>query len=206
MFYSEYVPSLSSVTIVSISVSIIIIIIIIIYFVFAAKQPTTSSSTATSNFVSGQISTPTWTNREIMAMPSYTSKNYMCIDQVAATTAATNGTPLQMYRCNSSPSQQWTYGADKTLKNGSDSSCLNMDIPTGRINRMNCNGTTNQKWNTTYDTFPRNGQVFQSAYDKTKCIGSKSNTLVNIFDPIYATTCSDSPYQDYGVFPNTLIK
>ncbi|MGV9273023.1 ricin-type beta-trefoil lectin domain protein [Streptomyces griseosporeus] len=69
-----------------------------------------------------------------------------CVDVAGANTA--NGTPVQLYDCNSTPAQQWTVASDGTLR--ALGKCL--DVTGGgtgdgtKVQLYDCNGTGAQKW------------------------------------------------------------
>jgi hypothetical protein len=71
----------------------------------------------------------------------------MCLDLTGGDT--TNGTPVEIYSCNNSPAQAWTYDpADDTVRTGGK--CL--DVPEQavkngtKVHIWTCNGGNNQKW------------------------------------------------------------
>jgi len=69
-----------------------------------------------------------------------------CVDVAAASSA--NGTPVQLYDCNGTAAQQWTVGADGTIR--ALGKCL--DVPSGstadgaQLQLWDCNGSGAQRW------------------------------------------------------------
>jgi hypothetical protein len=69
-----------------------------------------------------------------------------CVDVAGANSA--NGTPVQLYDCNGSAAQQWTVGADGTIR--ALGKCL--DVPSGstadgaKLQLWDCNGSGAQRW------------------------------------------------------------
>ncbi len=70
----------------------------------------------------------------------------LCLDDAGAST--TNGNPVDLYTCNGTGAQQWTYGSDARLR--ALGHCL--DVYGGgtangtRVDLANCNGTGAQEW------------------------------------------------------------
>ncbi|MDT0477891.1 family 16 glycosylhydrolase [Streptomyces sp. DSM 41014] len=72
-----------------------------------------------------------------------------CVDVAAANPA--NGTPVQLYDCNGSSAQQWTVGADGTIR--ALGKCLdvtgNGTADGSTVQLWDCAGSPNQKWTVT---------------------------------------------------------
>lgn len=112
-----------------------------------------------------------------------------CVDVAAAGTA--NGTAIQLYDCNGTTAQRWTWAADGSVR--ALGKCL--DVAGGstasgtRVQLYDCNGTAAQRW------------VFSSANDivnpqANKCLdanggGSANGTLLQIWE------CSGNPNQKW---------
>src|SRR6266542_2961173 len=72
-----------------------------------------------------------------------------CVDVAGASSA--NGTRVQLYTCNGTNAQQWTVGADNTIR--ALGRCLDVaaaGIANGtRVQLWDCNGTGAQRWTAT---------------------------------------------------------
>ncbi|MER7890605.1 ricin-type beta-trefoil lectin domain protein [Micromonospora sp. NPDC094482] len=72
-----------------------------------------------------------------------------CLDVAAASSA--DGTPVQLYDCNGTAAQQWTFGADGTVR--ALGKCLDVrDNATAngtRVQIWTCTGSANQRWTAT---------------------------------------------------------
>ncbi|MFI6264780.1 ricin-type beta-trefoil lectin domain protein [Micromonospora sp. NPDC051006] len=72
-----------------------------------------------------------------------------CLDVAAASSA--DGTPVQLYNCNGTAAQQWTFGADGTVR--ALGKCLDVrDNATAngtRVQIWTCTGAANQRWTAT---------------------------------------------------------
>ncbi|MEU8297796.1 ricin-type beta-trefoil lectin domain protein [Micromonospora sp. NPDC048909] len=72
-----------------------------------------------------------------------------CLDVAAASSA--DGTPVQLYDCNGTAAQQWTFGADGTVR--ALGKCLDVrDNATAngtRVQIWTCTGAANQRWTAT---------------------------------------------------------
>lgn len=95
-----------------------------------------------------------------------------CIDVAGANPA--NGTAIQLYDCNGSTAQQWTVGADGTIR--ALGKCL--DVSGGStadgalVQLYDCNGTGAQSWQVTAGR-----DIVNIA--STKCLDAKGNTSTN---------------------------
>ncbi|WP_455430062.1 ricin-type beta-trefoil lectin domain protein [Nocardiopsis alborubida] len=75
-----------------------------------------------------------------------TASNGICLDVAGAATG--DGTPIQLAHCNGNQAQQWTEGADGTLR--AFNKCL--DVAGGAtaagtpVQLWTCNGTGAQRW------------------------------------------------------------
>ncbi|HEY3504500.1 MAG TPA: ricin-type beta-trefoil lectin domain protein [Actinocatenispora sp.] len=80
----------------------------------------------------------------------------VCLDVHDADSA--NRTPVQIYRCNGTNAQQWTYGTDGTLR--SLDKCLDVTdgntVNGAKVQVYDCNGTGAQQWTL------RDGQVINT--------------------------------------------
>ena len=69
-----------------------------------------------------------------------------CVDVAAANSA--NGTKVQIYACNGSVAQQWTIGADGTIR--ALGKCLDATGPSSAdgtpLQIWDCTGGANQQW------------------------------------------------------------
>jgi glucosylceramidase len=72
-----------------------------------------------------------------------------CLDVAGANSA--NGTAVQLYACNGTPAQQWTFGADGTVR--ALGKCLdvrdNSTADGARLQIWDCGGAANQRWTAT---------------------------------------------------------
>ncbi|GAA4706112.1 lectin [Phytohabitans rumicis] len=92
-----------------------------------------------------------------------------CMDVAGAGTA--NGTPVQLYACNGTAAQQWTRGADGTLR--ALGKCLDIAGPStadgAQTHLWDCHGGTSQQW--TYTA----GRDLTSVY-AGKCLDVTGNS------------------------------
>jgi glucosylceramidase len=92
-----------------------------------------------------------------------------CMDVAGAGTA--NGTPVQLYTCNGTAAQQWTRGADGTLR--ALGKCLDIAGPStadgAQTHLWDCHGGTSQQW--TYTA----GRDLNSVY-ANKCLDVTGNS------------------------------
>jgi beta-glucanase (GH16 family) len=93
----------------------------------------------------------------------------MCVDVAGASTA--DRTPIQLHDCTGNPAQQWTIGADGTVR--ALGKCLDVDgasTADGAVVQLyTCNGTKAQQW------------TYTAAHDLTntgadKCLDAKDNS------------------------------
>ncbi|MFI0237701.1 PQQ-dependent sugar dehydrogenase [Streptomyces sp. NPDC016845] len=104
-----------------------------------------------------------------------------CLDVRGA--ASADGTQVQIYTCNDSSAQQWTVGADQTLK--ALGKCL--DVSGGgsadgtKIQLYTCNGSGAQKWAPQSDGTVRNPQ-------SAKCLDASGGTWPDS-TPVHLWTC-----------------
>ncbi|GAA4819203.1 hypothetical protein GCM10023220_60150 [Streptomyces ziwulingensis] len=72
-----------------------------------------------------------------------------CVDVAGGGSA--NGTPVQLYDCNGSAAQQWTVGADGTVR--ALGKCLDVvagSVANGaKLQLWDCTGAANQRWTVT---------------------------------------------------------
>jgi hypothetical protein len=83
-----------------------------------------------------------------------------CLDADMATIGAT-GTKVQLWDCWGGTNQNWSIGADGTIRNQASGRCLDADMNTiganGTIVHLwDCNGQANQRWTTAPDGTIRN--------------------------------------------------
>ncbi|WP_210587166.1 ricin-type beta-trefoil lectin domain protein [Streptomyces sp. GESEQ-35] len=95
-----------------------------------------------------------------------------CVDVAGASSA--NGTPVQLYDCNSSAAQQWTVGSDGTLR--ALGKCLdvtgNATADGSTVQLWDCTGGPNQKWAVSAAQDIVNPQA-------NKCLDVTGNTSAN---------------------------
>jgi glucosylceramidase len=95
-----------------------------------------------------------------------------CVDVAGANPA--NGTPVQLYDCNNSAAQQWTVGADGTIR--ALGKCLDVSgasTADGAVMQLyDCNGTGAQAWRVT-----ASHDIINTAANK--CLDAKDNTSAN---------------------------
>jgi hypothetical protein len=114
-----------------------------------------------------------------------------CVDVAAANSA--NGTAVQLYACNGTTAQQWTVGADDSIK--ALGKCLNV-VGSGTANGSqleirDCNGSAAQKWTTNKTTNLVNTGT-------GKCLDATGNSSAN-GTRLQIWTCASSANQKWMV-------
>jgi beta-glucanase (GH16 family) len=114
-----------------------------------------------------------------------------CVDVQAAATA--NGTPVQLYDCNGTAAQQWTVGADGTIR--ALGKCLDVDsggtADGTKVQLWDCNGSAAQQW------------VVTAAHDivnpqADKCLDATDNSSAN-GTRLQIWTCAGTANQKWTV-------
>ncbi len=112
-----------------------------------------------------------------------------CLDVAGANSA--NGTPVQIYDCNGTTAQQWTVGADGTIR--ALGKCLdvtgNSTANGARVQLWSCTGGANQKW-----TVSAAHDIVNSQADK--CLDVTDNNSAN-GTPTQIWTCSGGANQKW---------
>jgi glucosylceramidase len=114
-----------------------------------------------------------------------------CLDVAGASSA--NGTQVQLWDCNGTGAQQWTFGADGTVR--ALGKCLDVrDNGTAngtRVQIWDCSGAANQRWTATA------GRDLTSASAGT-CLDVTGNTSAN-GTPTQIWTCTGAANQKWTV-------
>ncbi|MFJ9422307.1 RICIN domain-containing protein [Streptomyces sp. NPDC101249] len=114
-----------------------------------------------------------------------------CVDVAAANPA--NGTPVQLYDCNGSGAQQWTVGADGTVR--ALGKCLdvtdNGTADGSTVQLWDCAGSPNQKWTVTGAHDIVNPQA-------NKCLDVTGNNSANA-TRLQIWTCTGAANQKWTV-------
>ncbi|MGW5198200.1 lectin [Streptomyces spiralis] len=114
-----------------------------------------------------------------------------CVDVAGANPA--NGTAVQLYDCNGTAAQQWTFASDGSLR--ALGKCLdvtdNGTADGSKVQLWDCTGGPNQKW------------VLSSAHDivnpqANKCLDVTGNTSAN-GTPLQIWTCTGGANQKWSV-------
>lgn len=112
-----------------------------------------------------------------------------CIDVAAANTA--NGTAIQLYDCNGTAAQRWTWAADGSVR--ALGKCL--DVAGGgtadgtRVQLYDCNGTAAQRW-----VFSAAGDIVNPQADK--CLDATGVSSTN-GTPLQIWQCTGGPNQKW---------
>lgn len=112
-----------------------------------------------------------------------------CVDVDAANTA--NRTAVQLYECNGTPAQRWTWAGDGSVR--ALGKCL--DVAAGstangaRVQLYECNGTGAQRW-----TLTSAGDIVNPQADK--CLDATGASLANR-TPLQLWTCSGGANQKW---------
>ncbi|RKN38059.1 glycosyl hydrolase family protein [Streptomyces hoynatensis] len=112
-----------------------------------------------------------------------------CVDVAGANSA--NGTPVQLYDCNGTAAQQWTVGADGTLR--ALGKCL--DVVDGgtadgtRVQLWDCTGGPNQQW-----ALPAARDIVNP--QANKCLDVTDNSTAN-GTPLQLWTCAGTANQKW---------
>jgi glucosylceramidase len=114
-----------------------------------------------------------------------------CVDVAGAGTA--NGTPVQLYTCNGTAAQQWTRGADGTLR--ALGKCLDIAGPStangAQVHLWDCHGGPSQQW--TYTA----GRDLTSVY-ANKCLDVTGNNPADA-TRLQIWTCTGAANQKWMV-------
>lgn len=128
--------------------------------------------------LSTQPTVSNYTNKSIKAM-----SGGRCFDVING--GLTDGVALQLYDCNNSLAQQFSYDPNtKAIKNTGSGKCMDADMNSGIIQQWNCANTGNQQW-TMIDQ-----NRFQVAADSSKCISIAGNGGQG--DQLYLHSCADN--------------
>ncbi len=108
------------------------------------------------------------------------SQHNKCVDVAGGSTTSANGTAVQLYQCNNTVAQNWTFAPDGSIRFGSK--CLDVSAPVGNGSQTQiweCTGRANQRWQ-------RDGNLLR-VVDGNRCLdlpnGSSSNaTRLQVWD------------------------
>ncbi|MFI6691899.1 ricin-type beta-trefoil lectin domain protein, partial [Streptomyces sp. NPDC050433] len=122
---------------------------------------------------------------------SITGLGGKCLDVAGANPA--NGTPVQLYDCNSSPAQQWSRGANDSLR--ALGKCLdvkdNSTADGAQLQLWDCSGAGNQRWAVSGANDVVNIQA-------DKCMDATGNSSAN-GTRAQIWTCTGAPNQKWSV-------
>lgn len=113
----------------------------------------------------------------------------MCVDVAGASTA--NGTTIQLHNCTGNPAQQWTVGADGTIR--ALGKCLDVEgagtADGTRVQLYDCNSTGAQQWKYT------SGQDLVNV-PSNKCLDATNNSSAD-GTPLEIWTCTGGANQKW---------
>lgn len=106
-----------------------------------------------------------------------------------------DGVSIQLYTCNGSQAQQWSWGADYSIKNLNNSKCLdNLNADGTNMRLFTCNGSGAQK-------FGLDSADFVYNWLSTKCLGNPTSDNVTV--SLYA--CNGSTALKWGLPDNITL-
>jgi len=101
---------------------------------------------------------------------------------------------LQMYDCNGTPAQTWSYDGVKHIVNAGSGRCLDANMRTGRVQQYSCEGPSNktQRWNLI-------GNQIQLEEDPSKCLNINGGAG-NQGDGLIIYPCSENGPNEHFSF------